>query len=109
MVVDIGGGTTEVAIISLFATAYCESIRVAGDELNEAIIYHLQKKHHLLIGENTAEQIKIDYASAYPLDEPIGFRFRKGSFFRHSQNDSINRPGPSGRDGRTDLGHRRCR
>jgi rod shape-determining protein MreB len=73
MVVDIGGGTTEVAVISNFATAYCESIRVAGDELNEAIIYHLQKKHHLLIGENTAEQIKINYASAYPLDEPLRF------------------------------------
>jgi rod shape-determining protein MreB len=73
MVVDIGGGTTEVAIICHFATAYCESIRVAGDELNEAIIYHLQKKHRLLIGENTAEQIKINHASAYPLDEPIRF------------------------------------
>ena len=76
MVVDIGGGTTEVAIISLFATAYCESIRVAGDEINESIIYHLQKKHHLLIGENTAEQIKMSYGSAYPLEEALlVFRF----------------------------------
>jgi len=73
MVVDIGGGTTEVAVICHFATAYCESIRVAGDELNDAIIYHLQKKHHLQIGENTAEQIKINHSSAFPLDEPIRF------------------------------------
>ena len=74
MMVDIGGGTTEVAIISLFATAYCESIRVAGDEMNESIIYFLQKKCHLQIGENTAEQIKIDYGSAYPLEKPIRFQ-----------------------------------
>jgi rod shape-determining protein MreB and related proteins len=74
MVVDIGGGTTEVAIISLFATAYCESIRVAGDEMNEAIMYHLQKKHRLQIGENTAEQIKMEYGSAFPLEKPISFQ-----------------------------------
>ncbi len=74
MVVDIGGGTTEVAIISLFATAYCESIRVAGDEMNEAIIYTLQKKYHLQIGENTAEEIKIAYGSAYPFEKSIRFQ-----------------------------------
>lgn len=73
MVVDVGGGTTEVAVISMFATAYCESIRVAGDEMNEAIIYHLQKKFHLLIGENTAEQIKIQFGSAYPSEQPVRF------------------------------------
>ena len=69
----LGAAPPRGRIISLFATAYCESIRVAGDELNEAIIYHLQKKHHLLIGENTAEQIKMSYACAYPLDEPLRF------------------------------------
>lgn len=74
MIVDIGGGTTEVAIISMFSTAYCESIRVAGDELNESIIYFLQKKFQLQVGENTAEQIKIDYGSAYPQQKPIHFQ-----------------------------------
>ena len=73
LVVDIGGGTSEVAVISKFATAYCESIRVAGDELNESIIYHLQKKFHFLIGENTAEQIKIEYGSAFPTQQPVKF------------------------------------
>jgi rod shape-determining protein MreB len=74
MIVDIGGGTTEVAIIFLFSTAYSESIRVAGDEINESIIYFLQKKFHLQVGENTAEQIKIDYGSAFPQEKPIPFR-----------------------------------
>jgi rod shape-determining protein MreB len=73
MIVDIGGGTTEVAIITLFATAYCESIRVAGDELNESIMYFLQKKFDLQIGENTAEHLKIEYGSAYPQEKPIRF------------------------------------
>lgn len=74
MIVDIGGGTTEVAIIVLFSTAYCESIRVAGDEINEAIIYHLQKKFHLQVGENTAEQLKIEYGSAFPMGKPLPFQ-----------------------------------
>jgi len=74
MIVDIGGGTTEVAIINMFATAYCESIRVAGDEMNESIIYYLQKKFQVLIGENTAEQIKIEYGSAFPQEKPIRFQ-----------------------------------
>jgi len=71
MVVDIGGGTTEVAVISLFATAYSESVRVAGDEANESILRLLQKKYQMLIGENTAEQVKIRIGSAYPPDEPL--------------------------------------
>jgi len=66
MIVDIGGGTTEVAVISLSAIAYAESIRVAGDEANEAIIRHMQRKHQLLIGENTAEQAKIVIGNAFP-------------------------------------------
>jgi len=74
MIVDIGGGTTEVAIIIRFSTAYCESIRVAGDELNESIIYFLQKQFHLQVGENTAEQIKLDYGSAFPQGKPIHFQ-----------------------------------
>jgi rod shape-determining protein MreB len=71
MVVDIGGGTTEVAVISLFSTAYSESVRVAGDEANEAVLRLAQKKYQMLIGENTAEQVKIRIGSAYPLDEPL--------------------------------------
>lgn len=70
MVVDIGGGTTEVAVISLGAIACSESLRVAGDEINQAIVRYMQKKHQMLIGENTSEQIKIRIGSAYPLDEP---------------------------------------
>lgn len=71
MVIDIGGGTTEVAVISLGAVACSESLRVAGDEINEAIVRYLQKKHQMLVGENTSEQIKMSVGSAYPLDEPL--------------------------------------
>ena len=71
MVVDIGGGTTEVAVISMYATAYSESVRVAGDEATEAIMRHAQKKYQMLIGENTAEMVKISIGSAYPLEQPL--------------------------------------
>ncbi len=71
MVVDIGGGTTEVAVISLFSTAYAESVRVAGDEANESITRYIQKKYQVQIGENTAEQVKISIGSAFPLDQPL--------------------------------------
>ncbi len=69
MVVDIGGGTTEVAVISLFSIVYSESVRVAGDEMDEAISRYLQKKYKLLVGENQAEEIKIKYGSAYPMED----------------------------------------
>jgi rod shape-determining protein MreB len=68
MVVDIGGGTTEVAIISLSATAYSESLRVAGDELDECIIRYLQKKHQVAIGISASEKLKIECASALASD-----------------------------------------
>ena len=71
MVVDIGGGTTEVAVISLFSTAYAESVRVAGDEANESIIRYIQKKYQVQVGENTAEQVKISIGSAFPLEQPL--------------------------------------
>ena len=71
MVVDIGGGTTEVAVISMYATAYSESVRVAGDEATEAIMRHTQKKYQMLIGENTAEMVKISIGSAYPLEQSL--------------------------------------
>jgi rod shape-determining protein MreB len=73
MVVDIGGGTTEVAVISLSAIAYAESIRVAGDEANDAIIRYMQRKHQLLIGENTAEKAKMAIGNAYPYPTPMTY------------------------------------
>ncbi|MFQ5646610.1 MAG: rod shape-determining protein [bacterium] len=66
MVVDIGGGTTEVAIITMGGMSYCKSLRVAGDELDEAIIRYLRVTHNLALGTNTAEQLKFDLATAYP-------------------------------------------
>jgi rod shape-determining protein MreB len=69
MIVDIGGGTTEVAVLSLQGTVLSESVRIAGDELTEAIIQYMKKVHNLVIGERTAEDIKIQLASAYPTDD----------------------------------------
>lgn len=71
MVVDIGGGTTEVAVISLGGIVTCRSIRIAGNELDDAIIAHCRKNYNLLIGERMAEKIKIDIGSAYPFDEEL--------------------------------------
>ncbi|MCK9239626.1 rod shape-determining protein [Desulfocurvus sp.] len=71
MVVDIGGGTTEVAVISLSAVAYAESVRVAGDEMNEAIQRYFQDRYQLLIGENMSEKVKMHLGSAAPLDETL--------------------------------------
>jgi len=71
MIVDIGGGTTDVAVISLAGTVYSRSVRVAGNEMDEGIINYLKRKYNLLIGERTAEQIKIEIGSAHPLDEPL--------------------------------------
>ena len=68
MVVDVGGGTSEVAVISLGDIVTAQSVRIAGDDLDEAIIAYVRKKHNLLIGERTAEQIKIDIGSAKPYD-----------------------------------------
>jgi len=69
MVVDIGGGTTEVAVISLSGIVYSKSVRVAGDKIDEAIIQYMKRKHNLLIGERTAEIIKIEIGCAYPFEE----------------------------------------
>jgi rod shape-determining protein MreB len=76
MVVDIGGGTTDVAVISLAGVVYSKSVRVAGDEMDEAIIRFIKTKYNLLIGERTAEQIKIQVGSAYPLEEPVEIEIR---------------------------------
>jgi rod shape-determining protein MreB len=76
MVVDIGGGTTEVAVISLGGTVTGQSIRIGGDELNEAIIQFVKKEYSLALGESTAEEIKIALGSAWPLSEEIHAEIR---------------------------------
>ena len=70
-ILDIGGGTTEMAVISLGGIVLSKSLRIAGNEMDEAIIEYLKKKYNLLIGEKTAETIKIDIGSAFPLDEEL--------------------------------------
>ena len=69
MIVDIGGGTTEVALISFSGIVYSKSVRVAGDELDEAIVNYLRRSYNLMIGERTAEDIKIKIGTAYPRAE----------------------------------------
>jgi rod shape-determining protein MreB len=69
MIIDIGGGTTEVAVISLSGIVYANSVRVGGDKMDDAILNHVKRKYNLLIGERSAEQIKIEIGSAYPSDE----------------------------------------
>ena len=69
MVVDIGGGTTEVAVISLAGIVYSKSVRVAGDDMDEAVIQHIKRKYNLLIGGSTAEVIKMSIGNAFPTDE----------------------------------------
>ena len=71
MVVDIGGGTTDVAVISLSGIVYSRSVRVAGNEMDDAIMQYLKRKYNLLIGERTAETIKMTVGSAFPLDKPL--------------------------------------
>ncbi len=69
MVVDVGGGTTEIAVLSLADVVVSHSLRVAGDDMDESIVQHMKKNYNILIGENTAERIKIQIGSAYPLEE----------------------------------------
>ena len=71
MIIDIGGGTTEIAVISLAGTVFSKSIRIGGDEMDEAIIEYLKKTYNLLVGERTAEDIKIKIGSAYPQEEEL--------------------------------------
>jgi rod shape-determining protein MreB len=71
MIIDIGGGTTDIAVISLSGIVYSRTVKVAGDEMDEAIIQYIKRKHNLLIGERTAEQIKIEIGSAFPLDKEM--------------------------------------
>ena len=76
MIVDIGGGTTEVAIISLRGVVYSKSIRVGGDEMDNAIINYMKRAYNLMIGERTAEEIKITVGSAFPLDQELSLEVR---------------------------------
>ncbi len=76
MIVDIGGGTTEVAIISLADIAECTSVRVAGDDMDEAIINHMKKTYNLMVGEQTAERLKMEIGSAAPVGEETTMEVR---------------------------------
>jgi rod shape-determining protein MreB len=76
MIVDIGGGTTEVAIMSLADIAECTSVRVAGDDMDEAIINHMKKTYNLMVGEQTAERLKIEIGSAAPVGEETTMEVR---------------------------------
>ena len=69
MVVDVGGGTTDIAVISLGGIVYSESVKVAGDQIDAAIINHVKREHNLLIGEHMAERVKVGIGSAFPLEE----------------------------------------
>jgi rod shape-determining protein MreB len=71
MIVDIGGGTTEVAVISLSGVVLSQTMRIGGDEMDEAIIQHLKRTHNLLVGERTAEEIKMRIGSGFPLEEEL--------------------------------------
>jgi rod shape-determining protein MreB and related proteins len=76
MIVDIGGGTTDIAVISLSGIVYSRSVRVAGNEMDEAITAYLKRKYNLLVGERTAEQIKMEVGSAFPLDKPLAMEIK---------------------------------
>ena len=76
LVVDIGGGTTDIAVISLSGIVYSHSLRSAGNHMDEAIMSYLKRKYNLLVGERTAERIKIEIGSAYSLDEPLSMEIK---------------------------------
>jgi rod shape-determining protein MreB len=76
MVVDIGGGTTDIAVISLAGIVYSKSVRVAGNEMDESVIQYIKKRYNLLIGERTAEAIKQEIGSAFTLDEPLSMEIK---------------------------------
>jgi rod shape-determining protein MreB len=71
MIIDIGGGTTDIAVVSLAGVVYASSLRIAGGEMDDAIIQHLKRHHNLLIGQPTAERIKCEIGSAAPLEKPL--------------------------------------
>src|SRR5664279_2742915 len=71
MIVDIGGGTTDIAVISLAGIVYSRSVRVAGNAMDDAVMQYMKRKYNLLIGETTAEKVKMQIGSAFPLDKPL--------------------------------------
>ena len=76
MIVDIGGGTTDVAVISLSGIVESRSVRIGGDKMDEALIQHVKRKYNLLIGERTAEMIKMGIGTAYPTEEPMSMEIK---------------------------------
>ncbi len=76
MIIDIGGGTTDVAVLSLGGVVFSKSVRVAGDEMNDAIVQHMKRHHNLMIGERTAEDIKIKIGSVAPLPEEMSMEVK---------------------------------
>lgn len=76
MIIDIGGGTTEIAVISLAGVVFSKSIRIGGDEMDDAIIEYLKKTYNLMVGERTAEEIKIKIGSAYPQEEELSMEVK---------------------------------
>ena len=76
MIVEIGGGTTEVAVISMAGIVYSRTVKIAGNEMDEAVIQYIKRKHNLLIGERTSEEIKIRIGSAFPLDEELSMEIK---------------------------------
>src|SRR3977135_1480076 len=76
MVVDIGGGTTDVAVVSLSGIVYSRSVRVAGNAMDDAVMQYLKRKYNLLIGETTAEKVKMQIGSAFPLDKPLSMEIK---------------------------------
>lgn len=76
MIIDIGGGTTEVAIISMSGIVFSKSIRIAGDEMDEAIVNYIKREYNLLIGERTAEEVKIKIGSAYPMEKHMNMEIK---------------------------------
>jgi len=76
MIVDIGGGTTDIAVISLAGMVYRKSVRIGGDEMDQAIVDHMKRQHSLLVGDRTAEQVKIMFGSAMPLTTPMQVEVR---------------------------------
>ena len=100
MIVDIGGGTTDVAVISLDGIVFSKAVRVGGDKMDEAIIAYIKRKYNLMIGDRTAEQIKIQCGSAYPTKNPGHGSEGKRPYFGNPQGDQCNRGrgerGPAG-------------
>ncbi|MCB9916145.1 MAG: rod shape-determining protein [Planctomycetes bacterium] len=76
LIVDIGGGTTEIAVLSLAGAVVSTSLRIAGDEMDDAIISHLRRHHNLLIGEQSAERIKLTIGSAYPMEQELSMEVK---------------------------------